>query len=173
MKTLQARSIAWILVHKWLYWKLSRIISKVHHYDASEIGYHITNGGHLSFNKVLCVCEIAFIREGVAQSKSNVTKINYGLVKRFFVDLETIFQSWRRFLKNVRILIRVNSQSSGFKNSDTIKYNWHSTLYWGVDIMKVDSWLFKNFKMPFLRDIENSFQELTQMGLERHHFCSF
>ena len=31
----------------------------------------------------------------------------------------------------------------------------------------------KNFKTPFLRDIEKSFQEVTLMGLEPHHFFHF
>ena len=31
----------------------------------------------------------------------------------------------------------------------------------------------KNFKTPFLRDIEKSFQEVTPMGPEPHHFFSF
>ena len=31
----------------------------------------------------------------------------------------------------------------------------------------------KNFKTPFLRDIEKSFQEVTPMGPEPHHFFLF
>ena len=31
----------------------------------------------------------------------------------------------------------------------------------------------KNFKTPFLRDIEKSFQQVTPMGPEPNHFYSF
>ena len=33
--------------------------------------------------------------------------------------------------------------------------------------------LVKNFKTPFLQDIENSFHEVTHIGLEPHQFFSF
>ena len=33
--------------------------------------------------------------------------------------------------------------------------------------------LVKNFKTPFLKDIENSFLQVTHIGLEPHQFFSF
>ena len=43
-----------------------------------------------------------------------------------------------------------------------------------VDILKVDAWLVrKNLKCHFSRDIENSFHEVTHMGLEPQHFFIF
>ena len=44
----------------------------------------------------------------------------------------------------------------------------------GVDIVKVDPLLVRKIsKCHFLRDIEKSFQEVTPMGPEPHHFFSF
>ena len=43
-----------------------------------------------------------------------------------------------------------------------------------VDIVKVDALLiWKNLKRHFLRDIENSFYEVTHIGLEPRQFFSF
>ena len=43
-----------------------------------------------------------------------------------------------------------------------------------MDIVKVDSLLVRKIsKCHFLRDIEKSFQEVTPMGPEPHHFFSF
>ena len=43
-----------------------------------------------------------------------------------------------------------------------------------IDIFKVDALAWqKNSKCHFLEDIENSFHEVTHIGLEPHHFFSF
>ena len=42
-----------------------------------------------------------------------------------------------------------------------------------MDILKVVKALLKNFKTPFFEDIENSFHEVTHIGLEPDQFFLF
>ena len=50
----------------------------------------------------------------------------------------------------------------------------HELLWQTIDIVKVDALAqWKISKRHFLKDIENSFQEVTPMGLEPHQFFSF
>ena len=42
-----------------------------------------------------------------------------------------------------------------------------------MDILKVDALVGKKIKTPFFEDIENSFDEVTHIGLEPHQFFFF
>ena len=50
----------------------------------------------------------------------------------------------------------------------------HELLWQTIDIVKVDALAqWKISKRHFLKDIENSFHQVTHIGLEPHHFFFF
>ena len=68
--------------------------------------------------------------------------------------------------------VRQNSRSTEFRTSVVLNHSCYVVL--GVDIVKVDALARQKFsKRHFFGDIENSFHEVTHIGLEPHQFFSF